>query len=120
MAKEHVTVLESAVRTADSTTNFTVSSKGGILLINTTLDAASASVVFTLRGVNPVLETSVYTILVSAAVNAVGTRVLRIYPGLTAVANLTATDILPAGLQLFADHTDSDAITYSVEFIGVD
>lgn len=120
MAKEHVTVLESAVRTADSTTQFTTGSKGGILLINVTLDAAAASVVFTLRGVNPALQTSVYTILVSAAVAALGTTVLRVYPGLTAVTNLTATDILPAACELFADHADGDAITYSVEFIGVD
>lgn len=36
-----------------------------------------------------------YTFLQSAALTAVGVTVLRVYPGLTAAANLTANDVLP-------------------------
>jgi len=36
-----------------------------------------------------------YTILASAALSAVATTVLTVYPGLTAAANVTANDVLP-------------------------
>ena len=36
-----------------------------------------------------------FTILASAALAAVATTVLRVYPGLTAAANLVASDVLP-------------------------
>lgn len=36
-----------------------------------------------------------YTILASAALSAVGTTVLRVYPALTAAANTAANDVLP-------------------------
>lgn len=41
-----------------------------------------------------------YTILASAALNAVGLTVLRIYPALTAAANLTANDIIPSTFRV--------------------
>jgi hypothetical protein len=37
-----------------------------------------------------------YTILTSAALSAAAVTILTVYPGLTAVTNVTATDVLPA------------------------
>ena len=39
---------------------------------------------------------------------------LRVYPGLTASANVTASDVLPATWRVEAVHGDTDSITYSV------
>ena len=36
-----------------------------------------------------------FTLLASAALNATGTTVLTVYPGLTAAANVTVNDVLP-------------------------
>jgi hypothetical protein len=109
----------SAVTTADHNIDFTTSAKGGYVVIDVTLDAAAASVVFTIQGVDTASD-STWDILASAAVNALGTRVLRVYPGLTAAANLTVSDVLPQAVRIKCDHADADAITYSVGFIGVD
>ena len=41
-----------------------------------------------------------YTILTSAAINASGTTILSVYPGLTASANVTGNDVLPPQWQV--------------------
>jgi len=117
--KDVQVVYESTATTADHTVRFNTGSKGGIFVIHATAETATASVVFTIRGVDPVAGTT-WDILASAAVDAVGTRVLRVYPGLTAVTNLTATDILPEAVDIFCDHSDADSFTYSITFIGVE
>lgn len=118
MAKEaQKIVLASAARTADSNTEFTQSGTGGIIIIDVTVDPASASVTFTLQGINPITKT-VYPILVSPAIAAVGISYMRVFPGATAAANTVANDFLPANLNLNANHVDGDSITYSVSFIG--
>jgi len=117
--KDVQVVYPSTATTADHTVSFTTRSKGGIFVIHATAETATASVVFTIRGVDPVAATT-WDILASAAVDAVGTRVLRVYPGLTAVGNLTATDILPEAIEIDCNHSDTDSFTYSISFIGVD
>lgn len=112
-------VYPSTATTADHTVHFNTRSKGGIFIFHATAETATASVVFTIKGVDPAGNTT-WDILASAAFDAVGTRVLRVYPGLTAVTNLTATDILPEAIQIFCDHNDADSFTYSITFIGVD
>ena len=109
----------SAATTADHNIDFNTSAKGGIFVIDVSADPAAASVVFTIQGVDSVSD-STWDILASAAVNAVGTRVLRVYPGLTAAANLTVSDVLPQAVRVNCNHTDADSITYSVGFIGID
>ena len=106
--------LPSTARTADVTSDdFLVKGRGLIVVIDVTLDPASASVVFTVRGVDHV-SGSTFNLLTSAAIAATGTTVLRITPDLTAAANLIAETLLPTTLRVFADHTDTDSITYSV------
>lgn len=43
-----------------------------------------------------------YTILASAALNATGTTVLTVYPGLPATANVSANDVLPPTWRISA------------------
>lgn len=109
------TIFASAERTADeNSADFTNDNAKGIkVVIDVTIDPALASVVFTIEGKDPV-SGKYYPLLVSAAINAVGTTVLTVYPGVPVVANVTASDIVPTIFRVSADHTDADSITYSV------
>ena len=114
MDKYNKSIFPSAVRTA--TANVEIEDrfvKGIQVIINTTLDAALASVVPTIDGYDP-LSGVWYNILTAAAVTAVGTVVLRVHPDLTAAANLTAQDFLPEKYRVVMTHADADAITYSI------
>jgi len=87
--------------------------EGLILIIDVTADPALASVVFTIKGVDP-LSSKTWTILASAAIAATGTTILRVHPSLTAVADLIAKDLVPNQWTVTAVHADADSITYSV------
>ena len=108
------TAFASVVRTASEDVDLNVEGANGlVIVIDVTLDAASASIVFNVDGFDDLSE-SAYTILDSAAVTAVGTTVLRISPHLTASANVIAKDIIPPRIRISAVAADGDAITYSV------
>lgn len=110
-----ITVFSSAARTAteNSADLSNPYARGAVLVIDVTAVTATPSVVFTVKG-KSALGSDYYTILASAAITATGQTVLRIYPGLTASANVTASDVLPATWRVEAVHADSDSITYSV------
>lgn len=109
------TIYSSAARTADPKVEDipNASYRGLHLVIDVTAVSATPSVVFTIKGKDPV-SGQVWTILASAAITATGTTVLRVYPGLTAAANAVASDVLPPVWQVTAVHADADSITYSV------
>jgi hypothetical protein len=110
-----VIVFSSAARTAteNSADLSNPYARGAVLVIDVTAVTATPSVVFTVKG-KSALGSDYYTILVSAAITGTGQTVLRIYPGLTASANATASDVLPATWRVEAVHGDADSITYSV------
>lgn len=87
--------------------------RGGHFIIDVTTIAATPSVVFKVQGKVPGTSTY-YDILVSAAITATGTTVLKVHPGFLAVANTVANDILPRTWRVIATHGDTDSITYSV------
>lgn len=91
---------------------------GLILIIDATVEVATASVVFTIQGKDPG-SGKYYTILASAAVTAVGTTILRVHPNLTASANVIAKDVMPSTFRILATHDDADALTYTVGAILV-
>jgi len=70
-------------------------------------------VTFTIKGKDP-LSGKYYTLLASAAIVAASTVVLRVYPGLTAVANLVASDVLPLDWRVEVTHSAGSNFTYSV------
>lgn len=114
-AAAYVTVFSSAARTATATSSVFSSNgcRGLVLIIDATALSATPSVTFTIQGVSP-LGSDTWTILASAAVTSAATSVLRVYPGLTASANLVANDVLPGQWQVTATAGDSDSLTYSV------
>lgn len=112
---EQVTVFASAARTATEASSVFQSNghRGAVIVIDATASAATPSVVFTVQGWSGVGD-DYYTIVASAAVTGAATTVLRIYPGLTAAANLTVSDVLPTQWRVIATHGDADSLTYSV------
>src|SRR5687768_5662240 len=109
-------VFASAARTATTNSDTFVNDHGwrGIdLVIDCTASADTPSVVFTVQGYSPT-GNDFYTILASAAVTGAATTILRVYPGLTAAANVVANFNLPGQWRVIATHADSDSITYSV------
>lgn len=108
-------IYASAARTADPTVVDQSNSgcRGLHLVIDCTAADATPSVVFTIQGKDPV-SGKVWTILASAAITAVGTTVLKVYPGLTAAANAAANDILPPTWNVKAVHANGVSVTYSV------
>lgn len=123
------TLFASAARTAthNSSDYFNAGGHRGIVItIDATAETDTASVVFTLQR-KDATSGKYSTILASSAVEAVGTTVMRVYPGFTdRVASDDATtwanvanvknDVLPALWRLLATHADGDSITYSVGF----
>jgi len=108
------TAYASAVYTATSTVDVVVENAHGLfIVIDVTLDAASASVVFNIDGFDT-LSGQTWTLLDSAAVTAVGTTILRIGPELSASANTIAKEAVPPVIRVNPVHNDSDAMTYSV------
>lgn len=55
-----------------------------------------------------------YTVLTGVTINAIGTTVLKIGPGLPGVANLTANDYMPPIFFVDINHANVEAIRYSV------
>lgn len=117
--KDTQLIYPSTATTADHNVDFTTSTRGGFVVINVSADPAAASVTFTVQGLDPA-STATWTILQSVAVTGVGTTVLRIHPNLTAAANTITNDILPQAVRVNCNHVDTDSITYSIGFIGVD
>ena len=108
-------MLPSAARTAATTSEVITNSdyRGCHIIIDVTVDPASASITPTIQGYDTV-SGKYYTLLVGNAIAAVGTTVLRVYPGLTASANVTANDILPSKFRVSMAVADTDSMTYSV------
>lgn len=88
--------------------------RGMIIVIDTTLvPGAAPSTVFTLEGKDPI-SGKYYTILASAAITAVGTVILRVFPGATVAANTGANDWIPAAWRIRNAHGNANSVTYSV------
>jgi len=109
---------ESAARTAAEIGPTITNLYGGqnlLVFIETTLDEASAAVTVLIDGLDPA-SGAWYNILTSAVVNAVGTRILRVSPHLTASANLIVKDIVPRTFRVRTTVADTDELTYSIGY----
>lgn len=116
--KEDEVVFASAARTATTSATLHSGSIGGLFIIDVTAVTATPSVTFTIAGVEPI-SGNTWTILTSAAITGTGTTVLRVHPSFTAAANTVAKDALPGAIKVTAAHGDTDSITYSMRYIGV-
>jgi predicted polyphosphate/ATP-dependent NAD kinase len=114
-ATRNLKLLASEARTATTNTgDITNEAHRGVhVVIDATAAAATPSVVFTIQGKDE-LSGQYYTILASAAVTAISTAVMRVFPGATAAANTVANDCLPRTWRVLATAADADSITYSI------
>ena len=112
---EEATQLVSAARvaTTNGLTQTNINHKGVHIIINVTVYPAAASVVPKIQGFDP-LSSVFYDLLDGVAIVATGTTVIKIYPGIAALANAAASDILPRRWRVRMEHADADSITYSV------
>lgn len=112
---EYAYLLDSEARTAD-TFSMDYSNKSGRGLhcvLSITNVVPSGSITLTIEGKDR-LSGDYYTLLQSAAYTSTGTKVHRVYPGLTVSTNLTANDVLPETWRVKVAHATPDAVTYSV------
>lgn len=108
------TLFSSASRTATTNSLFfnQYFYRGGHIVINVTSITGSPSVV-------PVLQSpekftfNYYDLLRGNAITATGITVLKLYPGITPIPNLSANDILPLTYRLRMEHGNANAITYT-------
>lgn len=109
------TVYASAARTATPTavSVYTRGRQRLHLVIDVTAVTATPSVVPTIDGYDS-LSGKWYNILTGVAITATGTTVLKVGPGLAAVANGCAQDMLPGLIRVVLTHGDADSITSSV------
>ena len=87
--------------------------KGCHVIIDMTAVTATGTVTPTIQGKDSV-SGKYYTLLVGAAISTISTVVLRVYPDLTAAANLIADDIVPSDFRILMTHGNAVAMTYSV------
>jgi hypothetical protein len=109
-----VTFYTSAARTATPAQG-TVScgySSGIVVVIDVTAVGVTPSVTPSIE-CQDVLSGKWYTLLTGAAITAVGTVVLRAFPGAAVLANLTANDALTERVRLTMTHGNATTITYS-------
>lgn len=113
----NVTLLASAARTATPTkvdqTNY--NARGIHVVIDVTADPSTAIITPTIQGLDAV-SGRYYTLLAGSAISAVGTTVLRVFPGATAAANTVANDIMPRTFAVDVVHTAAESMTYSVGY----
>lgn len=113
-------VLASATKFAtESSADFTNYNHRGLHVI---IDITAETVGGSTHTITPKIEGKdtesgkYYTILEGVALTAVGTTVLKIYPGISASANVSASDLLPRTWRVTVTHiqdTGSD-MTYSI------
>jgi hypothetical protein len=87
--------------------------RGVIVVFDITAVPTVETVLLTIEGKDPI-SGQYYTILAGAAQVAVATLVMRVYPGLVAIANLTVNDILPDTWRPTVTHSAGGSFEYSV------
>lgn len=83
------------------------------VVIDMTAVTATGSIVFKLQALDS-LSGKYYDIIEAAAITTVSTTVLRVYPGLTAIANLTVSEALPMDFRVTATAANAVTMTYEV------
>lgn len=82
------------------------------MVLNVT-SAGTGSVTLSIQG-KDAASGQYYAMLTGAAVTSNGTTVYTVYPGLTAVANTTVSDVLPATWRVVMTANNANATTYTV------
>lgn len=116
MGKKYVEVLASGARTATPTISPIDMRKhrGLILVIDVTVDPASASITPVILAQDSETNDASYSWLTGSAINSVTSVMLIVHPNVTAAANLVAQGVFPDEALVTMTHADADSITYSI------
>jgi len=113
---ESTTLLTSAVRTTTQT-SADLSNKGALGIV-VTLDVTNvntSSIVLTIQRKDQASGKYV-TILTGAAVTAISTNTYKVYPGLTAAANLTVSDLIGDTFKIVVTVGNANNTTYTLGY----
>jgi hypothetical protein len=109
------TILASAARTTaiNSADFINYNAKGAHIIIDVSALIAGAELTPTIQGKDPV-SGNYYDLLVGLPITATGTNIIKIYPGIAAVVNAAASDILPRTWRVSLAVANANSVTYSV------
>lgn len=122
MMKETGALITHSAASAGVTGDDNSTSARGILLYVhvSAISGTTPTLTVTLSGKSPV-SGQYHTVLASAAINATGLTVLKVYPGLTAAANSVASDVLPATWRVStAIGGTTPAVTATISAVLID
>lgn len=106
-------LLASAARTTTQTIADTPNlGHGGLHLIVDVTSAGTGSITPKIQGKDA--NGVYYDLLVGSAITTNGTNVLKLYPGITAVPNGAAADVLPPVWRVVVTANNANSVTYSV------
>jgi hypothetical protein len=111
--------LASAARTAVINTSpiLNYNHRGVKVGINITA-AGTGTLTFTIKGLESI-GGAYYTMLASAAQSGTGLVILTVYPGVAAVANVSANDVLPKTFRVEVTGSDGSSWTYSISVVTI-
>lgn len=107
-------ILASGARTTTQTTadRNNVGCRGVHVILDVT-SAGTGSITLDIQGKDSI-SGKYYSILTGAAVTTNVTNVYKVYPGMTAVANSVANDVIPRTFRIVITANNANTITYSV------
>jgi hypothetical protein len=109
-----ITILNvSSVTTTQTSGRQTNFNHKGCIVILTTSAIGTGSITLSIQGIEPVSNYT-WTILAGTAVTTNTTNIYKVYPGLTAVNNSIASDILPRSWQVVVTANNANAASYAV------
>lgn len=110
-----VQLLSSTARTASEASPDQSNShwRGVDIIINVTAVSSTPSITVTIQGKDKNVSNAYYDILVSAAITAVGTYIMHLYPGLVPATNV-GNGVLPPDWRIQYTAADADSVTASV------
>lgn len=117
MSKDLTVLYGSAARTATPTavTKRVDRWRGCVVTIDTTAAGSSPSTTPKIEGVTS--SGAVYPLLTGSAITGTGQVALKVYPGITAAANVAVSDVTPQTIKVTMTHGNATSHTYSVDLV---
>jgi hypothetical protein len=118
---DSVVLLPSQARTA--TTNSATQSntaaatfipRGAHFILDVTAISLTPSIILSIQGFEGSEAAKFYDLLVSLPITTTGTYVYKIYPGIIALPNASASDLIPDQWRATTTHANADSMTYSL------
>lgn len=103
----------SGATTSQTGTDQTNYNARGVKVVLDMTNAGTGSVTITIQG-KDAASGKYYTLLAGAAVTSNSTNTYTVYPGITAAANVSASDVLPRVWRVITTANNANATTYTV------